>query len=269
GPSSMFPGDRATALIRETTGIICLSKYLQTYIQQWGQMSATIVRMPIYGRGPFPVYGNFDSGHVLLINPCQYKGIEVFSKLAARFPEIQFAAVPSWGTTAADRRTLESLQNVRLLPPSDDTNTILRGTRVLLAPSIWDEAFGHVVVEAMLRSIPVLASNAGGLPEAKLGIDYVLPVKPISAYENRIDECSLPVSRIPQQDIDPWADALSQALSSRITYDSLSSQSRQAALEFASSITTEPFERYLANLSSTPVQKKEKLEPKMEVTTNK
>src|SRR5437588_5399364 len=101
GPSSMFPGDRATALIRETTGIICLSKYLQTYIQQWGKMSATIVRMPIYGRGPFPVYGNFDSGHVLLINPCQYKGIEVFSKLAARFPEIQFAAVPSWGTTAA------------------------------------------------------------------------------------------------------------------------------------------------------------------------
>ena len=33
------------------------------------------------------------------------------------------------------------------------------------------------VVDAMLRKIPVLASNLGGLIEAKLGTDYLLPVK--------------------------------------------------------------------------------------------
>lgn len=265
GPSSMFPGDRATALIREARGIICLSRYLQTYIQQWGKMSATVIRMPIYGDGPFPVYGNFDSGHVLLINPCQYKGIEVFLKLAAKFPEVQFAAVPSWGTTTPDRKALGALRNVQLLPPSDDTDEILRGTKVLLAPSIWDEAFGHVVVEAMLRGIPVLASNTGGLPEAKLGVDYVLPVTPISTYENKIDECSLPVSKTPQQDIGPWADALHQLLSSRANYDLLSSQSRQAALAFASEITTEPFERYLVDLGNTQAEKREEPTPKTKV----
>ena len=47
-------------------------------------------------------------------------------------------------------------------------------TRILLVPSLWGEAFGLVVVEAMLRGIPVLASNVGGLVEAKLGVDYIL-----------------------------------------------------------------------------------------------
>ena len=37
----------------------------------------------------------------------------------------------------------------------------------------------RIVVEAMLRGVPVIASNTGGLPEAKLGVPYVLPVTPI------------------------------------------------------------------------------------------
>ena len=94
-------------------------------------------------------------------------------------PAIPFAAVPTWGTKSKDRAALAQLSNVKLLDPSPNIDDIFARTKVLLVPSLWGEAFGQIVVEAMLRGIPVLASNAGGLPEAKLGIDYVLPVNSI------------------------------------------------------------------------------------------
>ena len=39
-------------------------------------------------------------------------------------------------------------------------------TRVLLAPSQWEEAWGRVATEAHFSGIPVLGSRQGGLPEA-------------------------------------------------------------------------------------------------------
>jgi glycosyltransferase involved in cell wall biosynthesis len=38
--------------------------------------------------------------------------------------------------------------------------------RVLLAPSLWEEAWGRVATEAQFSGIPVLGSLRGGLPEA-------------------------------------------------------------------------------------------------------
>jgi glycosyltransferase involved in cell wall biosynthesis len=39
-------------------------------------------------------------------------------------------------------------------------------TRILLAPSLWEEGWGRVISEAQISGIPVLASNRGGLPES-------------------------------------------------------------------------------------------------------
>ena len=38
--------------------------------------------------------------------------------------------------------------------------------RILLVPSVWEEAWGRVVTEAQVSGIPVLASAIGGLPES-------------------------------------------------------------------------------------------------------
>ncbi len=47
---------------------------------------------------------------------------------------------------------------------------------VLVVPSLWDEPFGRIVIEAYMHGVPVIATDRGGLPElvedGKTGIIY-------------------------------------------------------------------------------------------------
>lgn len=252
GPNSFAARRRGVELLQQTAGIITVSNYLKDYIRHWAGCEATVIPFPAFGHGPFPRFGSFDRGFVTLVNPCAYKGITIFLELARSLPEQMFAAVPSWGTTEQDRAALERLPNVRLLPPDDDPDSFFEKTRVLLAPSLGGEGFGLVPLEAMLRGIPVIASDCGGLPEAKLGVDYVLPVRPLAGFRDELDDRKLPVPIVPAQDIGPWRDALCTLLRDRSRYELLSEESRKAAGEYVSSLSSAPFEKFFRNLSATP-----------------
>jgi glycosyltransferase involved in cell wall biosynthesis len=117
-------------------------------------------------------------------------------------------------------------------------------------PSLWQEAFGVTAVEAMLRGIPVLASDVGGLPEAKLGTDLVLPVRPIERYTDRLDGNEVTVPEVPGQDAGPWREALSRLLSDSDFYARQSKEAREAAHRFVAGLGIEPFEEILARLGS-------------------
>ena len=201
-------------------------------------------------RARFPNLGRPDEGYVTLVNPSQLKGIAILEQLAAARPDVGFAAVPTWATTRADLERLRRLPNMRVLPPAGNIDEILARTRVLLAPSLWGEGFGLIVVEAMVRGIPVLASNVGGLPEAKLGIEFLLPVRPIEHYSKQTDERGLPIPIVPPQDVGPWLDALDWLLSEPQHYNDLSAASRAAALDHVSRVDIDPFEKVLERLAA-------------------
>ena len=247
GPESFYPSARRTELFSRADLIIAISQYTADYLKRWSSLNPKTIYMPVYGSGPFPNYGRFDEGYVTLVNPCQLKGISIFCALAREFPDVAFAAVPTWGTTPADLETLAALPNVRLLEASLDIDHILAQTRILLMPSLAPETLGQTAIDSMLRGIPVLASNLGGLPEAKMGIDFVIPVNPIELYKSELDENGLPVAILPDQDIRPWRDALSSLLTSRRSYDDLSAASREAALRFVSGVSVDNWEDALIN----------------------
>ena len=179
GPESAFPSEEKTEALRATDGVVGVSRYVADYIRQWSGIQAEALPISLLGPGPYPDLGRCDNPFVTMVNPCAVKGISIFLELARRMPELRFAAVPLWGTTTEDRRALARLPNVTILEPVDDIDELLRRTRVLLMPSLWAEARGRMPVEAMLRGVPVATSNVGGLPEAMMGVDYLLPVRPI------------------------------------------------------------------------------------------
>jgi glycosyltransferase involved in cell wall biosynthesis len=56
-----------------------------------------------------------------------------------------------------------------------DVSRLFAGHDIAIVPSIWQEAFGYVVLEAMAAECPVVASDVGGIPEiVRDGVDGVL-----------------------------------------------------------------------------------------------
>jgi glycosyltransferase involved in cell wall biosynthesis len=244
-----MPNQRGTKLLHSVAGIIVVSEFLRDYFKRWAAIESTIVPISPNGPGPFPNLGNFDSGFVMMVNPCLYKGLPIFLELARAMPDVSFAAVPTWGTTHDDSERLKQLPNMTLIDARDEFTDILQAAKVLLCPSLWAEAKGMVILEAMLHGIPVIASAVGGIPEAKLGIDYLIPVKPITGFLDTFDEKMLPVPCVPEQDLAPWIVALREVISNRAVYDRLSLESRQAALIAHEAEDVKYFEDYLENLN--------------------
>jgi len=66
----------------------------------------------------------------------------------------------------ADRLRIADL--VELRGPLDHAaiGRLLEESHVLVVPSVWEEPFGIVLLEAALARVPVVASRSGGMPEA-------------------------------------------------------------------------------------------------------
>jgi glycosyltransferase involved in cell wall biosynthesis len=60
---------------------------------------------------------------------------------------------------------LGMVERVRLLGKRDDVQEILGAADVFVCPSVWDEALGYVILEAMSVGLPAVASEVGGIPE--------------------------------------------------------------------------------------------------------
>src|SRR5262249_13653803 len=132
---------------------------------------------------------------------------------------------------------------------------VLARTRVLLMPSLWYEGFGLIVMESMLRGIPVVASDSGGLVEAKHGTGYVIPVNTIERYEPVFDEHSMPRPVIRHNDSAPWVTALRELLTDADAYQRESAASRTAALRFVGTLDAADLERYLTSLPARAVKR--------------
>jgi glycosyltransferase involved in cell wall biosynthesis len=249
GPESWNREQHGVELAARCAAIVAIGPHMAAYLERELGRHATVIHPPIYGAGPYPRLARFDAGAVAMINPCAVKGLSIFLGVAEALPGVEFGAVPGWGTTSGDREALARLPNVRLLPNAPSVDDMLRGVRILLMPSLWYEGFGLIVVEAMLRGIPVVASDSGGLRDAKLGTGYVIPARGISEYRPEFDEQGLPKPVIPANDAAPWAAALRELLSDREAYERESESSRRAASEFVGAIDPAALERFLATLA--------------------
>jgi glycosyltransferase involved in cell wall biosynthesis len=107
---------------------------------------------------------------VVFVNPVPKKGVAIALEVARLCPELPFLFVESWTLSNANLRQLgkqlELLPNVTLLRKTTDMRQIYGRAKIVLVPSVWDEAWGRVASEAQISGIPVVGSQRGGLPEA-------------------------------------------------------------------------------------------------------
>jgi glycosyltransferase involved in cell wall biosynthesis len=165
-------------------------------------------------------------------------------------PDVAFGALPGYGTTNSDYLKLRKCSNVTILENKTNLDDIFSQTRVLLMPSLWSEGFGMAAVDAMLRGIPVLGSDLGGIPEAMLETGFLLPISPIENYQEVLGENLLPIPTIPSQNIAPWVEALRALLSDNALYESHSRVARGKAHRFVEGLSVAPLEKHLKELEA-------------------
>jgi glycosyltransferase involved in cell wall biosynthesis len=104
-----------------------------------------------------------DRAHVVQLNIAEGKGGRIFAALARRLPDIDFLAVSS--EPGSDEIAEEAMQapNCRVTKYTS-VKAVLDDARIVLVPSLVDETFCRVALEAAALGIPVISSRNGYLP---------------------------------------------------------------------------------------------------------
>src|SRR5262249_507611 len=85
GPESWNPDRKATDLVRDTRAVVAIGAHTAAYIEQHTGVRPTIVHPPMYGQPPYPRFGDFQNGWLLMINPWAVKGLPIFLELPVDF----------------------------------------------------------------------------------------------------------------------------------------------------------------------------------------
>lgn len=173
---------------------------------------------------------------VTFVNPSYEKGVvfvaRLAEELATRRPDIPMLVIESRasaGTLVAagdagdfDLRRHPSLMTAPAVAMPRD---IYSPTRLLLAPSVWDEPWGRVAAEALLNGVPPIVSNRGGLSEACAGAGVVLPLPKDLTIRTRIPP--------PAEAVEPWLNEIVRLCDDEAVYASASSAARKAGEQFS------------------------------------
>lgn len=114
-----------------------------------------------------------------MFQPYPNKGIDVFLAIAAERPGDRFLVVGGMGPDYRARKArFTALANLEHRIFSRDVRSAYEASRVVLVPSLAEEGFARVIIEACASGTPVIASDIGGTREA--GRDAILYAPAVS-----------------------------------------------------------------------------------------
>ena len=153
---------RNRKILKRMDLIIANSKFMAETLRKFG-----ITSIPIKTVYPFITLSSYrvrdkdaPGKYITYINPSYLKGIEIFHEIIKKLPQKKFIVV------GKGIEKLKNISNVTCFDWCDDVKDIYKKTSIVLFPSIWDEPFGRVPIEAGINGIPTIASNRGGLSES-------------------------------------------------------------------------------------------------------
>ena len=173
---------------------------------------------------------------ITTINPSPEKGLflaRLVEELGVKRPDIPVLVVESRGVggqlIAAGRTAgfeLSRHESLMLSQGVAKPRDIYAVTRVLLAPSLWEEPAGRVAAEAMVNGIPALVSDRGGLAEMVGEGGIVLPLpKEMTPYLRVVPTAA---------EVGEWLEWIERLVDDEESYTQWSEQSPRARGEVSS-----------------------------------
>ncbi len=149
-------------------GLICNSCFIRERVRErFGKDPEVIypcIRLADYRADPV------EPAFITLVNPVYEKGVNTALQLAKLLPHRRFQFVRGWKIpwkyAWRNELRMRAAVNVTCRRRTLDMRPIYAQTSILIAPSVCEEAFGRVILEAHASGIPVIASRIGGIPEA-------------------------------------------------------------------------------------------------------
>ncbi|KIW11002.1 hypothetical protein PV08_10301 [Exophiala spinifera] len=233
-------------LMRGVDAIWAVSECIRNYAQKHGQIESTFHIHHPWTYLDSKTHAlptrreNWDKTAIGFVNPCPVKGSSIFRDLAKRCPEFKFVALSSWGINPQVEAELREVPNIDLRQTASDMEKVWSEIKLLLVPSLWLEAWGIVVVEAQLRGIPVISSDAGAIPEAKLGIPVIIPVNSLTGERSAEGGYA-----IPEQDIEPWKEAVTKLMTDKDWYEEIAERARTETASWLAEIDHNALESWL------------------------
>lgn len=179
---SMFRDSKLA--IRKADKVIANSEFIKNKIKEKFGVEAEIVY-------PLVDTESFQPAKIPLVNKKEFitvigseliKGRKTVEKVAGLMPEYKFMIVgrefvkPEWKN------------NIFYQPWVNDVLEIYQKTKILLVPSICEEAFGRTALEAMYLGLPVIGSDRGGLAEVLPEESVVTDVYDYTAWQRKIED---------------------------------------------------------------------------------
>jgi glycosyltransferase involved in cell wall biosynthesis len=236
---------RRAELFRPVDAVLVPSRFAQVYYRRALGLACTAIPGPWdWARVHCPeVQGRY----VTFVNPQPEKGVFIFARivreLAHRRPDIPLLVVEGRGgaewleRAGLDRRTLGNLYVMRNTP---DPRDFYRVSRLVLVPSLWQESFARVAVEALINGIPVLASTRGGMPEVLEQAGFLFPVPGRYTPTARV----LPTA----EEVAPWVETIIRLWDDAAFYEQEQRRCQAAAEAWRPERLAPRFEEFFARV---------------------
>ncbi len=156
-PFFKFHCHKSSQALNRANVVIANSKFIANKLALQEGIEASVIYpfTPTFNKSMF---SDCDKKYISMVGGSIVKGVETFIEIARIMPNYQFLIV---GRNYKEH----SVGNVTYRPFYEDVEQLYKVSHLLLVPSIWQEAFGKVSIEAASYGIPVIVSSRGGLPE--------------------------------------------------------------------------------------------------------
>jgi len=174
-----FPQDPVSRRLLQRGTVFSTSKFIQTKVTELLNLNSVIWH-PIIDFNRYRTSTDKKTKRGIGFYSGETKGNKIINKIIEKMPHLQFHVVGRYYKNHFRKNS----PNLTYYGDITDIKRFYQSIKILLVPSINDEAFARVILEAAASGIPTIANNIGGIPEALGDSGILVNTKDLNINKN-------------------------------------------------------------------------------------